>query len=488
MSYENNIHNFTARDIEKYHKGLLSPKERHALEKAALDDPFLADALEGYAAVNTNIAADIEELKRRLAQGSEKTKVIPMYASSKSSFPWLRVAVLVILIAGASLLSYQFLFKSESNNVAVAEPKKEDTARTKESPTLSPQSNQADTVNNNITKPEEVKKTNSGTITVTKIGSTNGSEGDLNVTADSAKQGYAFQNTNPPIATKEAGKKEEETRDLAETKLKTDTIANFNNSVVGSAQDRERRSDKSHKAVAADDFKDTQVTAKGEVGQTRQKVAAPANQQGALNYSKSNIFRGIVRDANNNPLPFANITNTRDNVGTYTDAQGSFTLISPADSVLNVQVKVVGFENTNATLRNLAGDNQIMMREDRSLTAKILDTVKRDYAQRSREATMTFEEPEPTAGWEYYGSYLVNNLNVPDNFVMKNSEESNQSVVEVSFEVNKNGDPINIRVEKSLCEKCDKEAIRLIKEGPKFKGRTKKGKRTTVKVPFIKPE
>jgi hypothetical protein len=34
-------------DIEKYLKGELSPKEMHELEKKALSDPFLADALEG---------------------------------------------------------------------------------------------------------------------------------------------------------------------------------------------------------------------------------------------------------------------------------------------------------------------------------------------------------------------------------------------------------------------------------------------------------
>ena len=40
MGTDNNIKNFTSADIEKYHKGLLSFKERHELEKAALEDPL----------------------------------------------------------------------------------------------------------------------------------------------------------------------------------------------------------------------------------------------------------------------------------------------------------------------------------------------------------------------------------------------------------------------------------------------------------------
>ncbi|HZI54947.1 MAG TPA: TonB family protein, partial [Chitinophagaceae bacterium] len=55
--------------------------------------------------------------------------------------------------------------------------------------------------------------------------------------------------------------------------------------------------------------------------------------------------------------------------------------------------------------------------------------------------------------------------------------------VELSFEVDKNGVPYNIKVKKSLCETCDKEAIRLIKEGPKWKRKVKKGK-ATVTVSF----
>ena len=40
---------FTAEDMIRYHRGELSPKEMHLLEKAALDDAFLAEALDGYA-------------------------------------------------------------------------------------------------------------------------------------------------------------------------------------------------------------------------------------------------------------------------------------------------------------------------------------------------------------------------------------------------------------------------------------------------------
>jgi hypothetical protein len=124
MANEHNIKIFSAADIEQYHKGLLSAKERHALEKAALEDPFLADALEGYTTAGVNTSADIAELKKRLSERVDKRKVIPIIApGSRSSYTWLRIAAVIVLIAGAGLLIYQFAFNSSSKNIAENELK-----------------------------------------------------------------------------------------------------------------------------------------------------------------------------------------------------------------------------------------------------------------------------------------------------------------------------------------------------------------------------
>jgi TonB family protein len=93
---------------------------------------------------------------------------------------------------------------------------------------------------------------------------------------------------------------------------------------------------------------------------------------------------------------------------------------------------------------------------------------------------MKLEEPEPADGWTNYDTYLANNINVPDDLRIG----QDKAHVDLSFEVNENGDPINIRVEKSLCQKCDEEAMRLVKQGPKWKKKTKKVKRITIRVPF----
>jgi len=124
LTNDNNIKNFTASDIEKYHKGLLSPQQMHALEKAALDDAFLADALEGFALSGINSDDDMAELKKRLFEKTEKTKVIAMHPAGQSRFRWLRVAVVLLLIAGAGLIAFQLLSKSKVQLTPLQPPRK----------------------------------------------------------------------------------------------------------------------------------------------------------------------------------------------------------------------------------------------------------------------------------------------------------------------------------------------------------------------------
>ena len=48
MKKEKNNNQYSAEYIRKYLDGQLSDQDMQALEKAALEDPFLADAIEGY--------------------------------------------------------------------------------------------------------------------------------------------------------------------------------------------------------------------------------------------------------------------------------------------------------------------------------------------------------------------------------------------------------------------------------------------------------
>jgi len=484
MANDHNIKNYTAADIEKYHKGQLSSREMHELEKAAMDDPFLADALEGYSMQGVNVSEDIAELKKRLAEKTEQAKVIPIAASGKTSFPWLRAAIMVVLIAGGVTLAYQFLVNPNNDKTIAQSPKAEE-SEASGSANTTPGAPANKAINDSLSgkasgistqaETETKKQQYRDVATDSKAGAQDRKD---SLTANIASSNTDLAAVSPPVkSSAETDAVKKETND-DKGRIESD------GKKAGLVLKDEAKNVTLNKPAAR--LEDKESDSFADLGYY--KVA-----QGAVSKQKTNatfgatVFRGTVTDPTNTPLPFAKITNRRDAVGTYSDAQGKFTLVS-GDSLLDVEVKSVGFENNNVRLRGNIGNNQVVMQEDRSLEAKVLDTVKHNISL-SRAKRMTFEEPaEPEDGWPAYNSYVLNNLNLPDKMELRKQGQVGENTVEVSFEVSKTGDPVNIKVEKSLCDKCDKEAIRLIKDGPKWKRKGKKGKRTTVTVPFIKTD
>ncbi len=91
-------------DIIKYKKGELTPKEMHALEKRALSDPFLAEALEGIEKVSADeLNADIHHLNEKTIRQKKSDWFVP-----------LRIAAAIALIATVTFIIYQFIPRPEN--------------------------------------------------------------------------------------------------------------------------------------------------------------------------------------------------------------------------------------------------------------------------------------------------------------------------------------------------------------------------------------
>ena len=456
----------------------MSSKERHALEKAALDDPFLSDALEGYSAVPVIANDDISELKRRLASRTEENKSIRLPAP----FSWWKIAAMVVLVAGAALLVYQLGFNKKNTEIAQANRKIPASAETAEQNQLIADSlttSTSDSPSKDIALERAEKDQGSKKIEPSApLVSPNGATANVSVESNAVKEETSkglVQPAAPPISIPASNADDKSVQ--TKRSLRNDNAVEKNIVVDRDFVQSEKKLSAKRKADADGDG----VTDRFDVNTVSKPAAKNErsnNLEGFAQYKTANVFRGRVTDAHNNALPFSNITNIEDNVGTYSDARGYFNLTSP-DSVLNVKVRSLGFESNNVQLRNNLPENKVLLEEDRSLTATILDTVKRN-TNRIRNNTMVLDEPEPVDGWSNYDTYLVNNLKIPESFRAKQSVSGE---VELAFDVDKNGAPVNITVKKSLCESCDKEAIRLVKEGPKWKRKIKKGK-ATVTVPF----
>ncbi len=459
MSEKKNIATFTGVDIEKYHRGQLSSKEMHALEKAALEDPFLADALEGYSATGVNAADDLADLSHRISQRLEEKEQAPIVPIGKKTNLWWRIAAMFVLIAGAAWIVYLTGGTGNKSEIAqVTKPTHTTTPSIKEEAASSHRDTAISTFKQEDKKGKAADERIASEITTQH---TTTKEHIISSKKDDAK---SVLPGNPPTATAPA-------RNVAEeeviVKKQVPESSTSTADMTLSKKEEVAKLDNNYRQQKAD-------------VQQEDRRAFAQNRLRQQSTSQVNVFRGQITDTKNNALPFASITNQGDNVGTYSDANGYFILTSP-DTTLQVQVRSVGFENNDLQLRNTLVNNQVVLMPDQNVK-EILIGRSQANSSRSRSSTMVLEEPEPADGWVKYDTYLANNLNVPESYQQRSVQTNNE--VELSFEVDKLGNPINFKVEKSLCNSCDKEAIRLIKEGPKWKPKKKKNSRTRVVVPF----
>jgi hypothetical protein len=100
---------YTNTDITRYWNGSMSAQERYALERAALTNPLLADALEGYQHTNTSqiqpTLTDIEQQLLAIAKESNQAPVISM-PNLRKSWYWLAGVACIGAIALISITGY----------------------------------------------------------------------------------------------------------------------------------------------------------------------------------------------------------------------------------------------------------------------------------------------------------------------------------------------------------------------------------------------
>lgn len=444
MSEGKNIKIYSAADIEKYWKGQLSNSEMHALEKAAMDDSFLADALEGYKN-SLAPADDINILKDKLAERISASAKIASINTKK--FYWLKVAAAIVVLVGIGLLAQQIFLSKKDNSIAKTEnltPAKSETANPEEQVKV-------DTITNLLKADKQVDKKINNKVVIVNDG--RGAEIKSTV-SDSVNLKFS---TEKPEAEKldevvvAAAPKQSEAN--KEEKKKNEIIA---------------LSGKSSKSETASNNK------LEEVSKQKQQAGGAMNKSSDY-FTLNNKFIYKVVDDQNNPVPFANVSNTKDNVGTYTDIKGMFNLIS-SDSVMDVKIKSLGYNAANYRLLPANTPGNLVLQEDMQARNEMLAKNRKVVSSRAREETTELIEPE--VGWESYNTYVLNNINIPDDI----AKDKPKGEVELSFQVDKTGTPVNIKVTKtSDCKQCDEAAVKVLKQGPKW-SRKGKNSRTIVSI------
>ena len=398
-----------------YIRGLRNGKEAHRLEKESMQDPFLADAMDGYNQVEGNHEQRIEKLRMQVSAHSAKKK-------NTYAITW---SIAACLIIGFGISSYfLFLKKSMTDEVFIAE----ESVSTKLAEPAAPPT---PAIPATPTVPATPQKEIALATTKVKTDSTPISEITARQ-ADKKDMIAKIQTTSQPQGAPVAAvpmmeEVSEETAALQEVVATIDTF--------------ESESDKKMKMA---------------------KVATILPQ--------NNMIKGIVTDKKGEPLIGASVAYKGTNIGTITNMNGEFSLVKK-DGKKQLTAQFIGYDpveirvDTSRTMLIAMNENQQALNEvvvvgygakkkKKSVTA---GTVVKGDEQANKDIT-----PQPVIGKRNYQKYLKENLVHPTD---EKCAQVKGKVI-LTFLVNKEGRPFYIKVKESLCESADKEAIRLIQEGP----------------------
>ena len=472
-----NITTYSASDLQRYLKGEMSAREMHDLEMAALEDPFLADALEGFEKQVTGQAqtgeqdlnGHLSDLHARLdsrvsAQGkvAQPPEISPAPASKllRLRAPWLRIAAAAILLIGLGVTAWYGLLNKSKEPALVSQSK--EPAATQVPLAV------ADTVN----KANTASKVASAPVDTQKL--------TLSNTVASAH----FSRSSSPIAKKAAP-----LPPLAYTPTSQPPTSTAD-SIPLLASDQTNYAVKIKKDTTA---YDAEVVAQAYT----MRRFSPDIPKSRLAQTHPLVFSGKVLDVHNNPLPGATLSLAgpagNNPVGAVTDGNGNFSMkVYPKDSVIKVTVGMAGYQQTSLAFNTLNTEsstgNLIHLSEQ---PAALDEVVVSGYGSKRKETRAMAPSPgderidslwikaKPVIGKQAYLDYLAAGKKTIG------ADSSIRGVVIISFDVSKKGELTSFKVEQSLTPAHDAGVIHLISEGPPWEKVSRGGSvRTAVRVVF----
>ncbi len=360
---------YNAIDFARYHSGTMLPDEMHALEQAALKDPFLADALDGYM-YSKDYEKELGQIRMRLDEKRKQQKAF--FISSLSSGMWWKIAAMFILLAGVGYFFYATNSKKETSTAV-----KENVVKKENPAIIPPLTNDTNTSEGNIAFEKVLP------------------EKDKN---ERAKLTAPVIKSSQPVVKNSAGE------EVRITKEKEFSAEHFEN--------------KKENAFAMSNDKTSSASL----------TNADSEQKSML---RSSDTTGIV---------------TAPATGYLKDSGNAIAMNKKAPSLQEVVVTGYGTQ------------------KKKNITASTSDELQGKVSGVDLKTNL----PYPKDGNEKFNQYVKDNA-VP---VLDSIGERIPANILLSFTLNKRGKPVHIKVIESSCKSCEKEAIRLLKNGPDWIGKS----------------
>jgi len=411
-----------------YIQGKRHGKGANRLEREALNDPFLRDAMEGFDAVSGDHLASINQLEEDLKRRTrKKTRVI--------SYRWWTIglaASLILVLGIGSLMRLEMRMPKDTaqrapNIIIPSKTKSDSIVRVNEVP-------EKKTIAQNITKPKAVKNTEA-------------------VTAVEKVKSYC--------------------------KNDSQKLSDMTTEIVPPATVIDGMSLKSHDSIGIKNISTTLTAAiQGRVAGVAVKTnnsgysKSSKNKQGKselATLNKLSKISGKVVDENGEPMIGVNVRIKGSSNATVTDVHGNFELNGPINNKMQLETGYIGYETKEVALTDNL--NEIKLQPSAMAMNEVVvigyGTVKKSDltgAVASIRSDKPFGETEFKT---YYQKHLTGDLCNMDRLLLK-----------VSFRIDSTGKPTDIKVDKAPCLEMEQEFIKCLQNSPTWTLKNRKVRMT----------
>ena len=424
--------------LNKWLGGSTTWDEEKQLRRTASNDDFLAEAMEGYDAFpNSNHAAAIDRLKARLPKEKQQNKGLLV------ALPRIAAAAAVVGLIGTLFwiqprVEEPSILSQNSPQVNTSSPLEKTEAKEslfQEAP-INESIVAADQPTPTITSEPKIIKEKSTTKPILKKKSTPESiiapEPLANVQEDyaSAEADAAVINSTPePVV---------EAEDIiVMTEPAPEKI------VVEPAQEVEMEAEAATydaRVIASQNTPTTSMDATKMPQLSKMKVIAPP---------KVNYYVGQVQNEDGQPLSGVKIIGLNTSFNTMTELNGDF-ILKTDGQLTKIAVSKDGYHTRKIAINQYSDFLNVAL-------------VKKTTKVPGSDELVT-SAPKPVQGFVHFFDYLAKNTVYPQAVKDRGMERE----VEIRFFIDENGTPTDLKVSNPDAYGFDKEAIRLLKNGPKW--------------------
>jgi len=408
---------YSAEDIRNYLDGRLSDPEMQAMEKAALEDPFLADAIEGYeesrrhpVSFESNMADLQSRLSKRIGREKRKTGMVMFITNWK-------IAASVLFLLGLTVFTYTFFVNKKPKELSVTNAKE----NKKETAPVLPDH-----------KPVDSSASLNGETRTTQAGYD--SANMVTYVTPSRIQKTKLSKKPQSVAEEENLRRKEDVTgpDATSPYALSDTLV-INPRAVAPVLNEVQRAPVSKKEESKID----------------ENVSGLSGSKGKD--MPENFIQGVVVDENGKPIPYVPVKIKGARRETFTDTSGFFKLYmkNPSQAAL-VFVPPSGYEPVSAELKP---------------DSNLVNRIQMLPSSNSLRETANSGNYSSISGWDALIRYINTNKKITSADSILKGEEI------ISFIIHPGGKLTSFKIEKSISPAHDAEILRLIRTGPALKVR-----------------